>query len=75
MTEGNEWYSNDAANTSAPKTSVTRVVGIRYVYNVCDTALPGYNACKLLVGVRQPERGADRHPDIGSGDQEPPLRR
>jgi hypothetical protein len=50
VSEGNEWYSNLAANTSSPKTSKTRVVGIRYVYNVCDTALPGYNACKLLVG-------------------------
>lgn len=49
VVEGNEWYSNIASNSDPAKTSKTRVVGIRYVYNVCDTALPGYNACKLMV--------------------------
>ena len=49
VAEANEWYSNIPLNSDPAKTSKTRVVGIRYVYNVCDTALPGYNACKLMV--------------------------
>lgn len=51
VTESNEWYSNipakKATNLSA---STTRVPGVRYVYNICDIALPGYNVCKMMVG-------------------------
>jgi len=65
--EGNEWYSNEPANTSAPKTSTARVVGIRYIYNVCDTALPGYNACKLLVAFDNQNVAQTATQTLGAG--------
>lgn len=50
VTEANEWYSHIPASTDPAKTSVTRVPGVRYVYNVCDTKVPGYDVCKAMVG-------------------------
>jgi hypothetical protein len=50
VTEANEWYSHIPASGDAAKTSTSRIPGVRYVYNVCDTKIPGYDACKSLVG-------------------------
>jgi hypothetical protein len=49
VAEANEWYSNDptAAN---PTGSTSTIPGVRYVYNVADTVLPGYNGAKDLIG-------------------------
>jgi hypothetical protein len=50
VTEANEWYSHIPSNTSPAHTSISRVPGVRYIYNVCDTKLPGYGTCKVMVG-------------------------
>jgi len=51
VTEANEWYSHLPGTTgSNPSDSTAPVPGIRYVYNVTDTKLPGYNGAKALVG-------------------------
>jgi len=50
VTEANEWYHTIPSNSDSAKTSVSRVPGVHYVFNVCDTALPGYNNCKSLAG-------------------------
>jgi hypothetical protein len=51
VSEVNEWYSHLPATTgSNPSDSTAPVPGIRYVYNVTDTKLPGYNGAKALVG-------------------------
>jgi hypothetical protein len=50
VTEANEWYSHIPASADPAKTSVSRIPGVRYVYNVCDTKTPGYSTCKALVG-------------------------
>ena len=50
VTEANEWYSHIATSATPAKTSVSRIPGVRYVYNVCDTKVPGYDTCKSLVG-------------------------
>jgi hypothetical protein len=50
VTEANEWYSHIATSGTPAKTSVSRIPGVRYVYNVCDTKVPGYDTCKSLVG-------------------------
>ena len=47
MAEGNEWYSNLPSNTGGnPSDSNASIPGVRYVYNVADTVLPGYNGAK-----------------------------
>lgn len=50
VTETNEWYSHIPSNADSPSQSVARVPGVRYVFNVCDTALPSYDTCKMMVG-------------------------
>ncbi len=51
VVEANEWYSHiPATKPSTASASTAAVPGVRYVFNVCDTALPGYNTCKTLVG-------------------------
>jgi hypothetical protein len=51
VTEANEWYSHLPPTTGGnPSDSTAPVPGIRYVYNVTDTKLPGYNGAKALVG-------------------------
>jgi hypothetical protein len=58
VTEANEWYSHLPANTgSNPSDSNAPVPGIRYVYNVTDTKLPGYNGAKALVGFDNQANG------------------
>jgi hypothetical protein len=49
VAEANEWYSH-LPSGSNPSVSTASVPGIRYVYNVTDTVLPGYNGAKALVG-------------------------
>jgi hypothetical protein len=49
--ETNEWYSNLPSTTGGnPSDSTATIPGIRYVYNVADTVLPGYNGAKMLMG-------------------------
>lgn len=50
VTEANEWYAHVQSTNLTAKVSTTRIPGVRYVYNVCDTATPGFSACKALVG-------------------------
>ena len=51
VTEANEWYSHiPSTKASTASASAAAVPGVRYVFNICDTALPGYNTCKLMVG-------------------------
>jgi hypothetical protein len=48
VTEGHEWYSHLPAGNNP--TNSTGLPGVRYVYNVADTQLPGYNGVKGLIG-------------------------
>lgn len=50
VSESNEWFSHIPSNADAGSESLARVPGVRYVYNVCDTSLPGYDVCKAMVG-------------------------
>jgi hypothetical protein len=51
VSEANEWYSHlPAGDTTNPSDSTASVPGVRYVYNVADTVLPGYNGAKALIG-------------------------
>jgi hypothetical protein len=51
VSEQNEWYHNLPSTTGGnPSDSTASVPGVRYVYNVADTVLPGYNGAKLLMG-------------------------
>jgi hypothetical protein len=51
VTEANEWYSHLPSTTGGnPSDSTATVPGIRYVYNVADTVLPGYNGAKMIIG-------------------------
>jgi ABC-type phosphate transport system substrate-binding protein len=58
VAEGNEWYHNLPANTGGnPSDSNATIPGIRYVYNVTDTVLPGYNGAKMMVGFDNQTNG------------------
>jgi hypothetical protein len=48
--ESNEWFSHIASTSAAASTSSAAVPGVRYVYNVADTNLPGYSTAKALIG-------------------------
>lgn len=50
VTEANEWYHQLPNNSGNPSDSAAAIPGVRYVYNVTDTLLPGYNGAKNLVG-------------------------
>jgi len=51
VSEANEWYHNLPSTTGGnPSDSNATIPGIRYVYNVADTVLPGYNGAKMLIG-------------------------
>jgi PBP superfamily domain len=50
VAEQNEWYHNLPNNSGNPSDSAATIPGIRYVYNVADTVLPGYNGAKMMVG-------------------------
>ncbi len=59
VSEANEWYSHLPSTTGAnPSDSTAPVPGIRYVYNVTDTKLPGYNGAKALVGFDNQASGS-----------------
>ena len=53
VSEANEWYHQLPAGTD-PSDSAATIPGIRYVYNVADTVLPGYNGAKMHHRLRQP---------------------
>jgi hypothetical protein len=55
ITEGHEWYSHLGAGNNP--TNSTGLPGIRYVYFVTDTQLPGYNGAKALVGFDNQANG------------------
>lgn len=50
VSEANEWYHNLPDNSGNPSDSAASIPGVRYVYNVADTLLPGYNGAKMMVG-------------------------
>ena len=51
VAEANEWYHNlPPLDTGNPSDSAASIPGVRYVYNVTDTVLPGYNGAKIFVG-------------------------
>jgi ABC-type phosphate transport system substrate-binding protein len=51
VAEANEWYHNlPDGDVGNPSDSTSSIPGIRYVYNVADTVLPGYNGAKMMVG-------------------------
>jgi ABC-type phosphate transport system substrate-binding protein len=51
INEGNEWYSHlPSGDTTNPSISTANVPGVRFVYNIADTVLPGYNGAKSLIG-------------------------
>jgi hypothetical protein len=51
VSEANEWYSNLPSTTGGnPSDSNALIPAVRYVYNAADTALPGYNGAKNLIG-------------------------
>jgi ABC-type phosphate transport system substrate-binding protein len=59
VSETNEWYSNLPSTTGGdPSDSNASIPGIRFVYNVADTALPGYNGAKMLIGFDNQSGGA-----------------
>ena len=58
VSEANEWYHNLPSNTGGnPSDSAALVPGVRYVYNVADTVLPGYNGAKDLIGFDNQANG------------------
>lgn len=58
VSEANEWYHNLPTNTGGnPSDSSSIVPGVRYVYNVADTVLPGYNGAKDLMGFDNQANG------------------
>ena len=58
VAEANEWYHNLPNLTgSNPSNSTAAVPGVRYVYNVADTVLPGYNGAKMMIGFDNQTNG------------------
>ena len=58
ISEANEWYHQLPAGTD-PSDSAATIPGIRYVYNVADTLLPGYNGAKVLMGFDNQASGTN----------------
>ena len=48
--EANEWYTHEPVATAKATTSTAAVPGVRYIYNVADTALPTYSEAKMMIG-------------------------
>lgn len=48
--EANEWYSHMPSATSPATASTAAVPGVRYVFNVADTAIPTYSEAKMMIG-------------------------
>jgi hypothetical protein len=60
VAEANEWYHNipsPSPSPANPSNSTALIPGIRYVYNVADTVLPGYNGAKMLMGFDNQANG------------------
>ena len=58
VTEANEWYHQLPAG-SDPSDSAATIPGVRYVYNVADTVLPGYNGAKMFIGFDNQTGGTE----------------
>jgi hypothetical protein len=59
VSEANEWYHNlPSGDTTNPSNSTSIIPGIRYVYNIGDTLLPGYNGAKALIGFDNQASGS-----------------
>ena len=58
VAEANEWYHNLPAGND-PSDSTSTIPGIRYVYNVADTVLPGYNGAKMYIGFDNQASGTE----------------
>lgn len=56
--EANEWFSHIPAAGDNAKTSKAVVPGVRYIYNVADTALPTYSEAKMMIGFDNQATGA-----------------
>jgi hypothetical protein len=57
--EKNEWYSHIPVSAGTHGTaSESAIPGVRYVYNVGDTLLPGYSTAKMTVGFDNRTTGA-----------------
>jgi len=60
VTEANEWYHNLPSTTGGnPSDSNATIPGVRYVYNVADTVLPGYNGAKMIIGFDNQASGTE----------------
>jgi hypothetical protein len=57
VNETNEWYSHMPAATSPGTASTAAVPGVRYVFNVADTALPTYSEAKMIIGFDNKAQG------------------
>jgi hypothetical protein len=57
VAEANEWYHQDASAADASASTAT-IPGVRYVYNIADTQLPGYNGAKDLIGFDNQASGS-----------------
>jgi hypothetical protein len=57
VAEANEWY-HQLPPGSNPSASGASIPGVRYVYNVADTLLPGYNGAKMFIGFDNQTSGS-----------------
>ena len=52
--------TNLPSNTGGnPSDSSATIPGVRYVYNIADTVLPGYNGAKILIGFDNQTNGTN----------------
>jgi hypothetical protein len=58
VNETNEWFSHLPSSTAAGTTSTAAVPGVRYIFNVADTALPAYSEAKMMIGFDNKAQGA-----------------
>ena len=73
VAEANEWYSNlPSGDTGNPSDSNATIPGVRFVYNVADTVLPGYNGAKMLMGFDNQASGTKS--TLCNGDDPAPSR-
>ncbi len=57
VNEPNEWFSHMKSSTSPSTTSTAPVPGVRYVFNVADTAIPTYSEAKMMIGFDNKSQG------------------
>ncbi len=58
VSEANEWY-HQLPSGNDPSDSAATIPGVRYVYNVGDTLLPGYNGAKMIMGFDNQANGTN----------------